>query len=220
MAQNNQDFYDIDVYRNDFEDLLQYICLCYNVMLKNKYEINAIKTENQIRTALVKILENKDIRRQYPFFNKYCIKREEPETNQNNIDIGRTDIKVINVRHSLETKEESYIFECKRLDGNLDLNRKYLKDGVYRFVNEQYSTNHGIHGMIGFLIKNIDINKNIEKINKIEESENLQLNTISNIQKIEFNFEFIYQSIHLTNKQEQNIFIYHTIMNFSSFFNK
>lgn len=43
--------------------------------------------------------------------------------------------------------------ECKRIDGTADLNKKYVKEGVARFVTQKYSSYYGRNVMLGFVVK-------------------------------------------------------------------
>ena len=52
--------------------------------------------------------------------------------------IGRVDIRIL-LKSDFEKDDAYYITECKRIDGSSDLNKKYVKEGVARFVTEKYS---------------------------------------------------------------------------------
>ena len=63
-----------------------------------------------------------------------------------------------------EQEKAYFIIECKRLDGNKTLNDKYKNEGINRFITKKYSSYYGANGMIGFVVKKIDIDENIKKI--------------------------------------------------------
>ena len=91
---------------------------------------------------------------------------EAPENYIDNKPVGRADLKIIGFetfRHS----KRYFIIECKRIDGELTLNRKYINEGIRRFVGDspKYHSNYGISCILGFVVKNIDISKNVDNIN-------------------------------------------------------
>lgn len=97
---------------------------------------------------------------------------ETPETYDENTDtfIGRCDIKVTSNNYWVnKNKKDYYIIECKRIDGSSNLNKKYIDEGVSRFVDEppKYPSYHNKNIMFGFVVKNIDIPDNSIKISKI-----------------------------------------------------
>lgn len=97
---------------------------------------------------------------------------EVPETYDENTDtfIGRCDIKVTSNNYWVnKNKTDYYLIECKRIDGSSNLNKKYIDEGVSRFVNEhpKYSSHYNKNIMFGFVVKNIDIPDNSIKISKI-----------------------------------------------------
>ena len=94
---------------------------------------------------------------------------ETPETFDENTDtfIGRCDIKVTSNNYWVnKNKKDYYIIECKRIDGSTSLNKKYINEGVSRFVEEppKYPSHHNKNIIFGFVVKNIDIPNNSIKI--------------------------------------------------------
>ncbi len=64
---------------------------------------------------------------------------------------GRIDIKII---YSFD-EGEYFGLECKRVSGdNTELARKYVKEGIARFVSGKYSLSHQWASMVGFVIDN------------------------------------------------------------------
>jgi len=91
------------------------------------------------------------------------------ETPENYIDSkpqGRTDLQVFSI-NEFSHRNRYFIIECKRIDGNLTLNREYIDKGIRRFVGEspKYKSYYKINCMLGFVVRCIDIAKNVEKIN-------------------------------------------------------
>ena len=58
-------------------------------------------------------------------------------------DLGRTDL-------SFAISGFEFIVECKRLK---NASPKYISDGLYRFLNKEYSKNESHAGMIGFVVE-------------------------------------------------------------------
>lgn len=61
---------------------------------------------------------------------------------KNETDLGRADL-------SFMISGLEFILECKRLK-NAD--NQYIKEGLYRFINNEYSKNETFSGMLGFVI--------------------------------------------------------------------
>jgi len=155
-------------------DILNYIFLkvqhCFELMIQDclKLCVKIDNNENRIRDYLFsKYLNNDEIMRKIDFDN-FRFFAEVPENYSNNIPLGRTDLQVISI-DDFRHRNRYFIIECKRLDGGATLNRKYIDDGIRRFVGEdpKYSSYYKTNGMIGFLVKTIDIDKNVEKINNL-----------------------------------------------------
>jgi hypothetical protein len=121
-----------------------------------------------------------------------------------------------------------YIIECKRLDnqnltGITGLNAEYTKNGICRFVTEYYTSFFGINGMIGFVVENFDIDKNIVHINSFlnqdltnAKGENVNAMPVQEITPIEISADFNYsfKSTHKTTVQNE-IVLYHLMFDFS-----
>lgn len=200
---------------SEFQDILIKIVCCYKAMLSDKVRI--ANNENLIRDELlIKYLKNNEIRNRIQL-TKYLFDREVPEDNT----VGRTDIKVQTI-NTFSDQSAYYIIECKRLDnqninGITGLNAKYIEKGIMRFVNLQYSTNNNLNGLIGFIVESLDIQKNIENINKLLETHFADANTKTKLTAACFiqHFDHSYFSIHKRKKHKQNIKLYHLMLNFS-----
>jgi len=139
--------------------------------LKNNYG-NSVKVlpndENKIRNILVEeYLDEYKIRKR----NQMTEYRFAPET-QENYDgngsyLGRADIKII-LKTDFEKNDAYYLVECKRLDGSVSMNKKYLTEGVNRFVTQKYSAHYGKNFMLGFVVGDIDIQNNAKNIEGIQ----------------------------------------------------
>ena len=98
------------------------------------------------------------------------------------------------------------------------LNRKYLEDGIKRFVDELYTEKnlHKQSAMIGYVISSIDIPQNVFHINDLINSMP-DLQTIQLLQScvISKSFQYAYNSKH-TSINGNDIDIYHLMLDFSS----
>ena len=200
---------------SEFQDILIKIVCCYKMMLSDKVRI--ANNENLIRDELlIKYLKNNEIRNKIQL-TKYLFDREVPEDNT----AGRTDIKVQTI-NTFSDQSAYYIIECKRLDnqninGTTGLNAKYIENGIMRFVKLKYSTNNNLNGLIGFIVGSLDIQKNIENINKLLETHFADANTKTKLTVACFiqHFDHSYFSIHKRKKDKQNIKLYHLMLDFS-----
>ena len=86
--------------------------------------------------------------------------------------IGRTDIQVISRNHFFQDAKAYHVIECKRIDGTLNLNRKYVTEGVERFFspspNPKYSSYYRQNIMFGYVVESIVIPDNTEKIDCLQ----------------------------------------------------
>lgn len=138
-----------------FNILILSIYKCYELMIKDKILLPNL--ENDIRDILLyNYLNNNEIRNKLDFSN-FLFDPEVPENS------GRSDIKVQTYDTFQDTKAY-YIIECKRLDGYSNLNKEYIKNGIDRFLSAKYSSYYKINAIIGFIVKDINIDKNIQKI--------------------------------------------------------
>ena len=83
---------------------------------------------------------------------------------------GRTDITVMS-SDWLNNPDVYYVIECKRLDGEADLNRKYVSKGISRFIllpGPKYSSYCGKSIMLGYVVQTINVCENTKKIDKLQ----------------------------------------------------
>lgn len=150
--------------------ITNYICEMSNKIVSD-YQANSQKLpndENAIRTILLEeyidIDENKSANKMRGF-------RFDAEVQEHYVGngkyAGRVDIRII-LKTDFEKDEACYIVECKRIDGSNDLNKKYVEEGVARFVNRKYSTYYGKNLMLGFIVKAINIQFNANAIESIQ----------------------------------------------------
>lgn len=197
-------------YNAEFEDILSKIIACYNLMLNDNVSLS--NDENSIRDVfLINYLKNNSVRRKIELTD-YLFDREVPEDRT----IGRTDIK-IQTLNTFQDTSAYYTLECKRLDavnpiGGTGLNAKYIQNGIYRFASKTYSTHYKTNGMIGFVVQQMDIHKNVDCINILLKSSFTEANTTQILSKrsIVSGFNFCYYSTHSLDNEE--IIIYHLML--------
>jgi len=188
-------------YHIEFKELLKNIYECSNKMIFDKVKL--IKNENKIRDILVDYLVE-DIK-------NYEFRKEEPNN------LGRVDIYIVNT--FTDTKPH-FIIECKLLDdknrdGKDGLNGKYIQNGIQRFLTEHYflENNFNTNSMIAFIVSQINIEKNIESINKL--TKKFFNNIIEITQEITLDSNNIYKSSYQTGKPKKDFYLYHLMIDFS-----
>lgn len=84
--------------------------------------------------------------------------------------VGRTDIRVVS-DDWLRNGKDYYIIECKRIDGTKVLNKKYVDEGICRFIGSppKYSSYNNRNIMLGFVVKNIDYKIVVSEISNIHD---------------------------------------------------
>ena len=158
-----------------------YIINAYALLIKNKEPLE--NNENSIRDILVEKYLNNHAKRELLGIENVIFNREVSENS------GFVDIKV-QTAIALNNPEAYYLFECKRLDGSTGLNKKYIQEGILRFILGKYSAYYGLNGMLGFEVKKIDTSGNIDKINRLVISEFKETNIIKGLTGIHINGNF------------------------------
>lgn len=164
--------------KRTLEEIIEFVFLSMNHM-KEICEKENIKIENKeekIRTHLLEnYLDNDNFRKNIGYEVEVFPLRFEAEVPENyNPDTesykGRVDIKVVGLNTFLKNKKDYYIIECKRIDGSSTLNRKFITEGICRFIlnKPKYSSYNKKNIMLGFVVKNIDIEINTARINEIQ----------------------------------------------------
>jgi hypothetical protein len=213
-------YYSSSFYQNEFEDILRGIIVCYNCI--NSSRLSLPNDENEIRDVMLNnYLKVEHFKREHFNLANYHFDYETIEKT------GRADIRILPVNPYINDKAY-YIIECKRLDnqnltGITGLNAEYTKNGICRFVTEYYTSFFGINGMIGFVVENFDIDKNIVHINSFlnqdltnAKGENVNAMPVQEITPIEISADFNYsfKSTHKTTVQNE-IVLYHLMFDFS-----
>jgi hypothetical protein len=203
------------VYNEQFEKILAGIIITYSCIIAAKTKI-PLNDENTIRDIFLskKYLKGQKFKMKYPPLANYHFDRETVENN------GKADIRILSV-NPYKGDDAYYIIECKRLDnvnqnGKTGLNGEYIANGIARFTNEKkYQFHHNTAGMIGFVVSQMDIHKNIRFINQLLQNTFTQINTEKELtqKQITSDFEYSYYSNHKVGKSTR--IIYHLMFDFS-----
>jgi len=86
--------------------------------------------------------------------------------------IGRADIRVLSKNQFARSKDCYYLIECKRISGDLRLNKKYITDGVSRFVSSpvKYSSHHKQNIMFAYIVRTVSIGDIVLKISALQKA--------------------------------------------------
>lgn len=223
--QNTEKFEEIPfLYLEEFKKILVAIIECFKKSLSD-YQ-NLKNNEETIRNLLVeKYLEEPLVREELNI--EAFLFQAEPAQIKEGVTRGYLDIKVLMQQDSFKNpKKNFFTIECKRLDGNKSLNSKYIQEGILRFIQpDKYPSHYGINGMIGFLVRNFNIDSNIDNINdliKTDQNHIIVKNcTSQSLQKFALisDFEHTYSSKHTqNNSQRENIELFHLMLDYSKFF--
>ncbi len=159
-----------------FEIIIERLLYCSEIMRRDCIaQATRIRNhEVRIRNRLLEqYLNNNDIQKDLGLRDIYL--RFIPEAQENYSDTedsysGCADIKVVTENWFKYDINDYYIIECKRIDGSEDLNKKYVVEGIFRFVVEpiKYISQHHRNIMFGFVVTDIDIPQNTANINTIQ----------------------------------------------------
>jgi hypothetical protein len=169
--------FDKSPYIPQMKIILRGIISAYNLMLQPQYSSIENHEEKITGRLHVDFLDDDEFRENQNL-GDYHFFPESPSYNEDYKQIGFSDIKVRVTKkiNAFNTTKADYIIECKRLDGGLPLNREYLTEGIMRFVEEKYTSKnkHNVSAMLGFVVKKINIVKNIAKINQLAIDEKMK----------------------------------------------
>ncbi len=159
------------LYKADFEKITDYICSMCRLAVEDygTRQRQMPNDENAIRSIMLEEYMKKQ--KAAHDMSGYRFDPEALEHYDGNGNyFGRVDIRIL-LKSDFEKDEACYIVECKRIDGNSDLNKKYVQEGVARFVTQKYSSYYGRNVMLGFVVRQIDVSENVKKIEKIQSAE-------------------------------------------------
>ncbi|MEA4981535.1 MAG: hypothetical protein VB066_02350 [Paludibacter sp.] len=200
---NVQKFIFKETYQDrDLKYILYCIYWCYLKIIES--ESIVINKENDIRDLFIsdEYLDNHSIKEDLGIC-QYMFDKEIQTLD------GRVDIRVVDMIQKIKGIYKPYYYiECKRIDDvtpnySNSLNNKYINEGINRFVNEKYPTYLEANGMLGFVVKSIDIMENTKRITGLEPYIFID------------NFSYTYKSNHSTTSNK-TITLYHLMLDFSS----
>jgi hypothetical protein len=205
---------------SQLQQIMQHVLDCHNLMITDA--ISVVNNENKIRNRLIKnYLMNQKVKNKvgitdFRFFPEVAV------IDENDDEIGYTDIHVVLGGHHFNNDDAVFILECKRLDGKGDLgkdnlNGKYINNGVMRFISEQYPSYFRLNGMVGFCVEPFDIQENT--LNKLNQHLNKWCSdvTIAPIVQEIFieDFEHTFTSVHRTTSSQKDFKLYHLMLDTS-----
>lgn len=171
------------LYRANFEKITNYISDICELIVEDykKRQLKLPNDENSIRSIM---LEEYLTKKKGSYgMSDYRFELEVPENYAGSGQhVGRVDIRIL-LKSDFEKEDAYYIIECKRIDGTSDLNKKYVKEGIARFITQKYSSYYGRNIMLGFVVKKIDVSANAKLLEGIQ---NAELN-----QHMHGNFQFV-----------------------------
>lgn len=159
------------LYRANFEKITNYIIDICELVVEDyeKKQLKLPNDENKIRSIMLE--EYLKTQKDSYGMSDYRFELEVLENYVGNGQhIGRVDIRIL-LKSDFEKEDAYYIIECKRIDGTSNLNKKYVEEGIARFVTEKYSSYYGRNIMLGFVVKKIDISANAQLIEGIQNAD-------------------------------------------------
>lgn len=208
-------------YANDFlNKVFSILLICSKEILSNNKKLQ--NDENFIRNKLYidYLKDNKQRKKLQIDINNINFEIETPEIYQYK-EIGYVDFKVYNALNYFSNINAYFVIECKRLDGKSRLNNEYVNKGILRFVENKYPTITSVGGMFGFVVDNIDIDENVNKLNNII-NRIIKKRTAMPITKTNLinNYNYYYISKHKYKTTSSNSFsLLHLMFDFSKIIN-
>jgi hypothetical protein len=196
--------------------IIDKISVCCKIMVQdcNSKGIKVNNNENDIRDYLFCNYLNNDTVMKKIEFDDFRFFSETPENYVNYGALGRTDLQVISI-DDFRHRERYFIIECKRIDGNLTLNRHYIDDGIRRFVGSpsKYTSYFKSNCMLGFIVKDIDVPTNVDKLKALLETDyrDIEAQGFLKTVKTEHETHNTYISIHALDKST-NITLFHAFI--------
>lgn len=207
-----------EYFEGELEIVFKFVTDCHSLLLDQ--ETTVPNDEEKIRNMLIsRYLTDGKVKKQLGFrMGRFCAEAAEIDKISLS-ESGYIDLKVCLAEHFCDD-EIYFIIECKRVDGSNDLNREYVKEGINRFINEQYSIRTGVTGMIGFCVSQLNlsdlidgrtksINHHVDKWISNYTDKKLQPYIINQSNPI------VYRSMH-SSYSSKNFNIFHMFLDFSS----
>lgn len=166
--------------------IIEKMLACFDLM-RQDCENNAKKIANNeiiIRDYLFYNYLNNDTIMRNIGFDDFRFSPEVPENYVDSKPQGRADLQVYSI-DEFRHRERYFIIECKRIGGDLTLNRKYIDEGIRRFIGKtpKYTSYFKTNCMLGFIVKDIDVVKNTHCINSLLKNEYTDIHVQSYLQE-------------------------------------
>ena len=189
-----------------------------------------IKCSKQMKTECIKNsnpLKNHEDRITDRFVAKYLnaepndfrYELQSPENFDHDTDqhIGRTDIRVISSDYFKVSSQAYFVIECKRIDGTHDLNKKYINEGVARFISYpiKYSSYYKKNIMFGYVVQTLDISDNADQIDKLQSSLLNEVTTTKFVLKQTDNLQYYVYSCEYASTHIERIELNHLFFDFA-----
>ncbi|MBO6023832.1 MAG: hypothetical protein J6P83_03155 [Bacteroidales bacterium] len=199
--------------------------LCECVVIYNDIVNQQIKFPNDeeiIRDGFLRYLKDDNYKNgHFPLYN-YHFDKEVKDG------LGRLDIRILPLNPYCGDSA-FYSIECKRLNntnvnGSSGLNAEYIMNGICRYVIDYYSTHYDTNTMFGFVVEQMDIDKNINSINGLlpydyinKQGMTVNANAKHPLQYFDFanGYPYSYISTH-THISGKEIVLYHLMFDFSN----
>jgi hypothetical protein len=132
---------------------------------------------------------------------------EAPENYINGVPQGRADLRVYSI-DDFRYRKRYFVIECKRIDGNLTLNREYVNNGIRRFIGSspKYTSYYKSNGMFGLLVRTVDVDKTVDCINQLLRDDYSDI-PVRDYLHLGMDFDF-YLSAHGDEKSSQVILVH------------
>jgi hypothetical protein len=194
-------------------EMMQNDCITHSKTLNN--------LEEDIRDYLFANYLNSDEIMEKVGLSEFRFFSEVPENYKSNKPKGRTDLQVINM-NMFKYRKKYFTIECKRIDGSKRLNRYYIEKGIKRFVLPEplYPSAFATNCMFGFVVKNIDIDANTQKIDKIQSNEYKDISVKGPFLHTDISdkHSYTYEAEYFV-KDLPDLLLYHVFYDFSSLIN-
>jgi len=208
-----------EVINNEFDGGIVDIIITHLTKCSGQMKVDCTSTGNLLRNnedSITNRLIDKYLNAEPNYFR---YEAQSPENFDDGTDcyIGRTDIKVVSSDYFRDA-QAYHVIECKRIDGSYALNKKYITDGVARFLypgeKPKYSSFYMQNIMFGYVVQAIDIPVNKEEIKDMQDRilENVEAKDFLLLRKNGSNY-YVYSCQYQTS--ERSIELRHLFYNFS-----
>jgi hypothetical protein len=145
-------------YNAQLQGILYDVSVVYQSICSNGRKLP--NDENAIRNEFGKYFSNQVYKSQTTTACRYYYDYESCLQNT----CGRVDMRFLPL-DCYGFQDVFFAIECKRLDGTGHLCKEYVDNGICRFTTGKYPTYLGCNAMLGFVVRAINLNATIDKVN-------------------------------------------------------